>query len=205
MKIKICGICRNEDAEFLNKAMPDFAGFVFYPKSRRFTDDAAAAKLRKILDSRIKTVGVFVDDSIEHIKALCDSGTISIVQLHGGEDEGYISALRTAVPFAEIWKAFLIKSSEDITAARNSSADMILTDNGFGTGEIFDWSLIANIGRDFILAGGLTPDSIPTAAERFNPWAVDISSGAESNGVKDEEKITAAVKAARQGGNTHNV
>ena len=197
MRLKICGIFRLCDTEIINEILPDYAGFVFYPKSHRYIDDTFAVKLRKNTDQKVKTVGVFVDDDPEHIVNLYKDRAINIVQLHGHEDEQYINRLKLLIPDAKIWKAFVVQGENDLISAQGSSADKIILDNGYGTGKRFDWSLLRNVGRDFILAGGLTPDNIAEAANRFKPWALDISSGVETNGVKDKEKIAAAAAAIK--------
>lgn len=195
MKIKICGLFRENDAEYINKYNPDFAGFVFYPKSHRFTDDETAFNLRKKIKKDIKTVGVFVDDDKGHIISLYKKGVINIIQLHGHEDDEYIAEIRLSLPDAEIWKAFVVRNSEDLKAAEKSTADKILLDNGYGTGKCFDWSIINNFKRDFILAGGINPDNVKEI--KITPWAVDVSSGVETNKVKDEEKIKCLIKNIR--------
>lgn len=197
-KIKICGLFRRPDADYVNQAMPDYAGFVFYEKSRRYVTPVQAAMLQKKIDPAIKTVGVFVNDEISLIKDLYESGTINIIQLHGGEDEAYIKELRALLPRAEIWKAFLIRVEDDLQLAKESGADLVVLDNGYGTGACFDWSLLKEgFNRPLILAGGLTPENIPQAVASFHPYAVDISSGVETDRVKDREKIIAAVNAVR--------
>ncbi len=196
-KIKICGLFRPCDAEFVNSAQPDFAGFVFYEKSRRNVTPQEAQRLREAIRPEIRTAGVFVDASLERIAALYRDRTIGIVQLHGSEDDLFIERLRQMLPQAEIWKAFKIRSDKDLLAAERSCADRVLLDNGYGTGECFDWSLMKSISRPFILAGGLTPQNIPEAVSRFHPYAVDLSSGVEKDGLKDRDKIAAAVKAVK--------
>lgn len=198
-KIKICGLFRLCDAECVNQALPDYAGFVFYTGSRRYVTPELARELREKLDPRIQTVGVFVDAPLEQIAARYREGTISIVQLHGKEKEGTIAELRRLLPTAEIWKAFRIRSAEDVRAAVASRADLALLDNGGGTGAGFDWTLAEGFPRRFALAGGLTPERIPDAVGRLHPEVLDLSSGVESGGWKDGRKIFAAVAAARDG------
>ena len=196
-KIKICGLFRPCDADFVNEAVPDYAGFVFYPQSPRYVTDAQAAALRARLSPAIVTVGVFVDEAPEHICRLYHEGSIQIIQLHGREDTAYIAQLRAMLPEAEIWKAFRVRSAADMDAARICTTDKVLLDNGYGTGQCFDWSLIKSFEWSMILAGGLSPENIQIAIERFHPWAVDLSSGVEENGVKSREKIKLAVAAAK--------
>lgn len=198
-KIKICGLFRLPDADYVNQTLPDYAGFVFYEKSRRYVTPVQADMLRKKINPAIKTVGVFVNDDLNLIKDLYESGTIDIIQLHGGEDEAYLKELRALLPQVEIWKAFLIRTKENLQPAKESSADLVVLDNGYGTGECFDWSLLKeDFSRPLILAGGLTPENIPQAVAAFHPYAVDISSGVETGRIKDREKIIAAVNTVRK-------
>ena len=196
-KIKICGLFREEDIAFVNEARPDYAGFVInFPASHRSISADRLIRLSGRLDKGIEPVGVFVDEKIEAVAELLNAGTISTAQLHGTEDNEYIRLLRVRAPGKKIIKAFKIESAADIAAAENSTADMILLDNGYGTGKCFDWSLIGSIARPFVLAGGLTPRNIPEAIEKFQPYAVDVSSGVEIEKVKDRMKIIEAVRAA---------
>lgn len=197
-KIKICGLFRECDAAFVNAALPDYAGFVFYEKSRRNVLPEQARHLRALIVPQIKTVGVFVKAPQSQIAALCREKTIDIVQLHGEEDNAYIARLREILPDTPVWAAYRIRTQSDIYTACESAADMVLLDNGYGTGKTFDWSLIGAISRPFILAGGLTPENIPQAISRFQPYAVDLSSGVETDGAKNCEKIYMAVTATRQ-------
>lgn len=199
-KIKICGLFRSCDAEYVNEAMSDYAGFVFFEKSHRNVTAQQAAQLREKLHSSIPAAGVFVNAPQEQITSLCRAGVIQIVQLHGGESEEYITRLKAQIPGVPIWQAFRVRTPDDLSAAQQSTADLILLDNGYGTGEPFDWSLISGMTRPFLLAGGLTPQNIPQAIARFSPYAVDISSGVETEKQKDRQKILAAVAAARSAG-----
>jgi len=196
-KIKICGLFRLCDADFVNQAMPDYAGFVFFEKSHRFVTEEQGKKLRENINNEISTVGVFVNHDFKYIKKLYEKKIISIIQLHGDEDEAYISALRNMLPKAEIWKAFTVRSSDDVLKAKNCIADRVLLDNGYGTGKCFEWSVVDNFGRQIILAGGLNADNIRPAITRFHPFAVDVSSGVECNKVKNRDKIMATVAAVK--------
>ncbi len=198
-KIKICGLSRPCDAGFVNRAAPDYAGFVFCERSRRNVSAGQARALREAVSPSIRTVGVFVNAAPEQIIPLYREGIISIIQLHGSEDDGFIARLRDALPGAEIWKAFQVRTPNDLDAAKACTADRVLLDSGGGTGARFDWSLIGRFPRPFLLAGGLTPENIPDAIFRLHPYGVDVSSGVEAGGVKDEGLICAAVAAARGG------
>lgn len=198
-KIKICGLFREVDIDYANTAMPDFIGFVIgFSKSRRSIRKEQARILKSKLNPKIQAVGVFVNAELEFIQEVCNEKIIDIVQLHGNEDEKYISTLREMVAPTEIWKAFSIRSSTDVELANLSSADRIVLDNGYGTGQRFDWSLITSLERPTILAGGLTPQNIQIAIERLHPWAIDLSSGVEMDGVKSKEKMIAAVIASKE-------
>lgn len=140
-----------------------------------------------------------MDRPAEEVAALLNSGVISVAQLHGREDDAYISVLRTLAPGCVVWRAFQLRSQADLAAARRPpGADLVLLDNGRGTGQTFDWSLAGSVHRPFLLAGGLTPESIPRAVAALRPYGLDLSSGVETDGVKDPAKIQAAVTAARE-------
>lgn len=187
-KIKFCGIRRMEDVEYVNELRPDYIGFVFWAKSKRNVTPETARILKQHLDSNIKAVGVFVDENLDTIANLLDDNIIDIAQLHGSESEADIAALR-AKTNAPIIKAFKIKSAEDIENACKSSADFVLLDSGYGTGKAFDWNLFQSLNRPFFLAGGISADNIGEAINRFSPYAVDLSSAIEINGMKDKTKM----------------
>lgn len=197
-RIKICGLTRPCDIEYVNRAKPDFCGFIVgVPKSRRNVSPETVRTLRASLDPAILPVGVFVNAPFEQIKELVRDGTLSMVQLHGQEDEHYIAALRQAIS-VPIVQAFSVRTKADVTAAEKSSADHILLDHGRGgTGTAFDWSLLEGISQPYILAGGLNPENLPEAVRRLRPWAVDLSSGVETDGKKDPGKILAAVQTVK--------
>ena len=197
-KIKLCGLTRLCDIQASNICKPDYIGFVFVPKSRRYIDPKHAEELKKELHSDILAVGVFVNEDIAKTAELLNNGVIDIAQLHGNESNEYIKKLRTLTD-KPIIKAFSIKSENEIFEAQNSLADYILLDAGSGgTGTIFNWELAKNINRSYFLAGGVNLDNIKTAGETLNPYAVDVSSGVETNGFKDKEKMTEFVKIIRE-------
>jgi phosphoribosylanthranilate isomerase len=197
VKIKICGLTRLCEADYVNAALPDYAGFVFYEKSRRYISPEEARKLARAILPEIKKVGVFVDDSLEKIVNIYEDKIINIAQLHGEESQEYIDQLRKLAPDLIIWKAFKIQKLSHLQAAQESQAHMVLLDSGAGSGQRFDWALLENFQRPFILAGGLTPENIPQAISFLRPYAVDLSSGLEIEGLKNKDKIMAAVRAAR--------
>lgn len=198
-RIKICGLHRPCDIDYVNLAKPDWCGFIVnFPKSHRSLTSDQVRELRKNLDESITPVGVFVDQPVEDVAALLHDGVISIAQLHGHEDPAHITALRAAVPGCTIWKAFKIRIPADLAAASASPADLVILDNGYGTGARFDWTLAGGIERPYLLAGGLTPENIPDAIARLHPYGLDLSSGVETEKKKDFDKILAAVTAARK-------
>lgn len=198
-KIKICGLFRPCDIDYVNEAKPDYCGFIInFPKSHRNVTPDQVRSLRERLDNAVTPVGVFVNQPPGTVAQLLNDGTISVAQLHGNEDEQYIAALRALAPGGMIWKAFKIRAKDDLAAAMASTADMVLLDSGQGSGQTFDWSLTAGAERPFLLAGGLTPENIPQAVNSVRPWGLDLSSGVETDKEKDREKILAAVAAARK-------
>lgn len=198
-RVKICGLCRVKDAEYVNEAKPDYAGFVFWDKSRRNLSFQEAEKLRSVLDPEIKTIGVFVNRDVKDIEYLTKKGIISGVQLHGSETEEDIEAVRNVCPEGTfIIKAFEVRNKEDVKRANGSKADMILIDSGKGSGNLFDWKLLDELKRDYILAGGLDPENVKEAVRTYHPFAVDVSSRVETDGCKDQKKILDFCNAARE-------
>ena len=196
-KIKFCGLTCKADIEAANAIIPDFIGFVFAKDSRRYIPPENAAVLKSRLSPEISAVGVFVNERPESIASLLNDGVIDLAQLHGDEDEAYISRLKglTGKP---VIKAFRITSSSEVLRASASSADMILLDSGTGSGRTFNWQLIKEIRRPYFLAGGLDPENVSDAVRLLNPWAVDVSSGIETDGFKDMEKMAAFAAAVRK-------
>ena len=199
-KIKLCGLSRPCDIDFVNDVQPDYCGFVIdVPKSRRNVTPEQVRALCARLAPSIKAVGVFVNAPPEEVAALLETHAIVAALLHGQEDDAYIRSLRRLTD-APIIQAFHAASPADIERANRSIADCILLDHGAGgTGCTFDWSLTDRVTRPYILAGGLTPENLPRAIERCHPFAVDLSSGVETNGCKDLNKMRAAVAAVRRG------
>lgn len=187
---------RIEDIQAANKLKPDFIGFVFAPKSRRFIVPEEAVNLKTVLDPDIATVGVFVDEPAENVARLLNNGTIDIAQLHGSEDEAYLARLRRFTDKLLV-RAFQIHDKADLAAAEACSADGILLDAGSGDGVTFDWNMLCGFKRPYTLAGGLNAGNVKDAVLRCRPYAVDVSSGIETNGFKDEAKMAAFIKAVR--------
>ena len=199
-KIKICGMMRPEDISAVNEAEPDYAGFIFAPGRRRTVSHSSAAEMRSLLSGKIKAVGVFLDNDINEIVSLCDAGTIDLIQLHGNENEEYIRRLRSFTD-KPIIKAVSVRTGNEPLIADMLPVDYLLLDtyhaaNPGGTGEGFDWGLIPELSKPFFLAGGIGTDNIRSAL-RWGAYGIDVSSGAETGGVKDRRKILELVKIVR--------
>ncbi len=197
-KIKLCGLTELCDIEAANSLTPEYIGFVFAKKSRRYVPPEKAAEFKERLATGIRAVGVFVNEAPETVAGLLEDGIIDMAQLHGSEDEIYIRRMRelTGRPLIQ---AFSMDAAEDIRAAEESPADYILLDSGKGgTGNAFDWNLIKGIHRPFFLAGGLHAGNVAEAVRRLSPSGVDVSSGIETDGKKDARKMAEFVRLIRQ-------
>lgn len=200
MKIKLCGLTRSCDIEAVNELQPDYIGFVFAKKSRRYVSPEKAEELKAMLAPGIQAVGVFVNEEPEQIVSLLEAGIIDVAQLHGQEGEREIRRLRELTDHPLI-QAFRIDTEQDVERANASTADYVLLDSGAGgTGTVFDWDLLQAIRRPYFLAGGLDTENLGTVKAKLNPYGIDVSSGIETDGYKDKEKMTAFVAAARKEG-----
>ena len=213
MKIKFCGLFRECDIDYANALKPDFIGFIFVEHSKRFVDFATAQALKSRLDSAIKTVGVFVDSPIKRVCEALSEGIIDAVQLHSNENNAYISALReTSAKYLTqnlpIIKAIKVHNAHSLLESLNLNADFILLDSpNAGSGKAFDWNALAQsfaksqnfthaFQTRFFLAGGVNVENIQSAIA-LKPFCIDISSGIESNGVKDFAKMQTIINAVR--------
>ena len=192
----MCGLRRPEDIAAANELKPEYIGFVFFPGSKRYVAPDTAKALKEKLDPGIKAVGVFVDEEPETAAGLLADGVIDIAQLHGHEDEKYLERLRKLTDRPLI-RAFRIRGAEDALRAQDSSADGILLDAGAGDGKTFDWSWLRAVERPYFLAGGLNPENAGRAVRELKPYAVDVSSGIETDGFKDIRKMRAFIQAVR--------
>lgn len=197
-RIKLCGLSRLQEIQEANRLMPQYIGFVFAPKSRRYIEPQKARKLKKHLHPAIKAVGVFVNEEPKVVAEFLNSDVIDMAQLHGNEDESYICRLR-AYTNKPLIQAFSIKTRQDAEAAEKSSAEYVLLDSGAGTGVPFDWKLIHGVKRPYFLAGGLGVQNVEEAVRVLKPYAVDVSSGIETDGQKDRGKMADFVAAVRKG------
>jgi phosphoribosylanthranilate isomerase len=212
MKIKICGLFREEDIDYVNEAMPDYAGFVF-AQSKRQVSMELASRLRRCLAEDIVPVGVFIDAPVADIVALYRDGVIGIAQLHGGESEEYIARLKEASGDTPVPVIKVIKSpTANFTTSNlwfaehggiiNTGADYYLLDSGAGSGKTFNWDLLnlpqSPFNKPWFLAGGINLGNIEKAMT-FEPFGIDVSSGAETKDEKDREKILRLTKIVREG------
>ncbi len=196
-KIKLCGLMRPCDIEAANALRPEYIGFVFAPDRRRYIPPEQAAELRKLLCPDIQAVGVFVREEPERVADLLNRGVIDLAQLHGGESADDIRRLRQLTD-KELIQAFRVETEEDIRRAERSPADHILLDSGKGgTGRSFNWELLRETARPYFLAGGLTPENAGRAVRTLAPYGVDVSSGIETDGKKDKEKMRRFVCAVK--------
>ena len=205
-KVKMCGISKVETIPAVVEAKPDYMGLVFAPSKRQVTVEQAKT-LVEVLHKQckaqndtvsIKMVGVFVNETLDNLVTIANEANLDVVQLHGDEDEAFIQSLKERTN-VEVWKAVQIRSAADAEAWIDSSADMLLfdayhKDERGGTGEVFDWSCLDAFERPFMLAGGIDSTNVARAIRTVRPYGIDISSGIETNGVKDDEKITAFTK-----------
>lgn len=187
-QIKFCGLSRPEDAEAVAKIRPDYAGFVFWPGSRRYVSADTAVLLADIIPDEVQTVGVFMDDTVENILGIASTGCIDVVQLHGNESERYVRMVKRLTGFPVI-KAFRINDPDTLERAYSTDADHVMFDSGAGTGRKFDWKVLDGFDRPFFLAGGLDPSNVAAAIKGLRPFAVDTSSGIETDGHKDPVKM----------------
>ncbi|MBP5775881.1 MAG: phosphoribosylanthranilate isomerase [Clostridiales bacterium] len=197
-KIKFCGLRLEEDVKLAASLDADFMGFILSQRFKRYISPDEVSRLKQFVPSKTKTVGVFVDEPEDYVTACAKAADLDMIQLHGSEGDAYIADIKekTGLPVIKMVKPV---SNDDIISARQSVADLILLDSGAGgTGKVFDWSLAENLGRDYILAGGLTPVNVGDAVKRLKPFAVDVSSGVETEGIKDSSKMKAFAAEVRK-------
>ena len=205
-KVKMCGISKVETIPAVVEAKPDYMGLVFAPSKRQVTVEQAEILVEELhkqcinhYDTKVvKTVGVFVNETLDNLVRIADTANLDAVQLHGDEDETFIQSLKERTN-VEAWKAVQIRSAADVEKWIDSSADMLLfdayhKDERGGTGEVFDWSSLDTFERPFMLAGGIDSTNVARAIRTVRPYGIDISSGIETNGMKDDKKITAFTK-----------
>jgi phosphoribosylanthranilate isomerase len=198
-RVKVCGITNLEDARVSVEAGADAIGFVFFPDSPRAIEADSAAEIIRKIGPFITTVGVFVDESVERITEIALCAGLHAVQLHGNESPEFVEGVRASLPNTRIIKALRVSNLDDFISIGAYAVDAVLLDTFHeekqgGTGESFDWDLILKAKMPqrlpFILAGGLTPENVASAARKVKPFAVDVSSGVEKEpGKKDPALI----------------
>lgn len=205
-KVKICGLKRKEDIEYVNKYLPDYIGFVFAESKRRVSVELAES-LKKNLSPEIKTVGVFVNEDLESLLETIKRLSLDCVQIHGDESSMYIEALKEKLKGErkiEIWKAIRVKDGDSIEKMSEYNVDAFVLDAYIegaygGGGKTFDWEL-ASKAKEYgkiILAGGLNTENVKEAIDKLAPFGVDVSSGVETSGYKDGDKIRDFIYKAR--------
>lgn len=196
-KLKFCGMRREADILAANACLPDYIGFVFAAGARRAVTPETARELRGALDSRIRAVGVFVDQSPEEIAEIAARVSLDCIQLHGEESEQNLERVRILTK-KPVWRAFQITGSEVLARAKESRADLLLLDSGKGSGKTFAWEWLRDFSRPYLLAGGLDAANVGAAIRRLHPVGVDVSSALETDGQKDPEKMRLFVEAVRR-------
>ncbi|HHW57626.1 MAG TPA: phosphoribosylanthranilate isomerase [Clostridia bacterium] len=198
-KIKICGLRRKEDIEYANELKPDYVGFVF-SKSKRQVNLEQALYLISLLDKNIKTVGVFVNEPVEEVLKIAKTLNLDVLQFHGEETQEYIDNFKNFT----VWKAIRIKDREDLRKTKEFDVNALLFDtfskgNYGGTGETFNWDVLKvfKLSLPIILAGGLNENNVEEAIKVVNPYAVDVSSGVETEGYKDFNKMKSFIEKVR--------
>ena len=197
-ELKICGLKRLEDIIAVNRHGADYAGFVFFEKSKRYVDPYKANELISLLRADIKPVGVFMDEPLDNVVRIARITGVELVQLHGHESEEYVEYVKRTLDRPVI-KAYKASEEGALEKAANSAADYVMIDSGAGSGKKFDWSILKDFKRDYFLAGGLDPESVGEAIRMLQPFAVDVSYGVETDGIMDEKKIAEFIKAVRYG------
>lgn len=208
-RVKICGLTRKEDIECVNQLLPDYIGIVFAKSSRRVTKNHAK-KLIKNIDNRIKKVGIFVNENIDVLLETSICCDLEVLQLHGDETPQYIEELKNKISSVngnkdiQIWKAFRIKDDSSLEQMRDYSVDAFVLDAYIegeygGAGKTFNWDLAVKAKEygKIILAGGLNSENVNEGIRIVEPYVVDVSSGVETDGLKDKEKIKRFIEIVR--------
>lgn len=206
-KIKICGIRRLEDITYVNKLLPDYIGFVF-AKSKRQINLKYAKKISSLIDSRIRKVGVFVDEDVKTVKNIAHEANLYALQFHGKEDKEYISNFKDHI----IWKSMPVSvepinienCEREILKINEYPVQAVILDSMSkkqfgGSGIPFNWNVIKklSIKKKLILAGGLNSNNVLEAIKKVNPYIVDVSSGVETDGFKDFYKMKKFIEKVR--------
>lgn len=196
-KIKICGLRREQDVDFVNELKPDYAGFILSAGFRRSIDMQTAAGLKAKLDKSITAVGVFVNENADVMNSFISQGIIDMAQLHGSESARLCSQINA--PVIKYFKCGS-ETAEEIKEYEQY-VDYFLFDSGTGTGKAFDWRTIPKTDKPFFLAGGLGADNLERSIREVKPFAVDLSSSVETDGFKDYDKIKKVIEITRRAEN----
>lgn len=188
-KIKICGLRRLQDADYVNAVLPDYVGFILTPGFRRSIDFETAEALKNRLNPKIKVAGVFVNDELSVINRFVNLKIIDAVQLHGSESPQFCNKIN-----APVIKAF---KPDEFKSVKNYNTQYFLFDSGTGSGVKFDWSMLPETKTPFFLAGGIDADNVRQAIKQVNPYCIDVSSSVETNGFKDFDKIKTITERVR--------
>lgn len=204
VEVKICGLQREEEIGYVNQYLPNQVGFVFAQQSRRAVEPERAAALASMLSPGIRRVGVFTGEDPAAIEKIAAQVPLDIVQLHGRQREAVVHRLRQSLPSeVQIWYAIAAGADVVFPAFKADAWLLDTTVNGMfgGTGQAFPWEPVAQAckGRRVIVAGGLNPENVAQAIAAVHPAGVDVSSGVESNGRKDREKIRRFIENVRKG------
>lgn len=200
-KIKICGICRKQEIDYVNKYRPDYVGFMF-SDSRKQLNAREALDLRKRLADGIETVGVFVNEDPAYAASMCEEGIIDMVQLHGDEDEAYIRRLKELTDKPVI-RAVRVCSREKVLKAQELPCDYLLLDAFTPgvrgeSGRLISRNFIPPLKKPWFLSGGLGVDNLEKIMKQLSPYGFDISGGVESGGRKDAKKIKKVIDMVRR-------
>lgn len=203
MKLKICGIKRKEDVEYINRYSPDYIGFVFAGQKRKISFETAE-ELKKLVNPSVTVVGVFVNEPVEHVIDLLQRDIIDMAQLHGTESDEEVVRIQEATG-KKVIKALKVTREEDILQYKDSHADYLLYDNGQGTGKCFSWEILLQLekkgeipNKPYFVAGGIDAANVEQAMQNYvNAYGLDLSSGVETEGYKDESKIKTVVETVK--------
>lgn len=208
-KIKICGLTRDCDIDYVNEAQPEYIGFVF-AKSKRQISPEQAMTLKTKIRKGISVVGVFIDAPQKQVIRLMKDKVIDIAQFHGNESPFYVEEIKKQIDGSLIKAVGIGKneySDSFFETYKEAGADYFLFDSVLesnptrygGTGITFDWCKTPKVSLPFFLAGGLHANNIETAISIAEPYGIDVSSGVEANGVKDKDKILEMIRRVRNG------
>jgi phosphoribosylanthranilate isomerase len=206
-RVKICGIKTFEQAAVALEAGADYLGFIFYPPSHRYVKPATVGEIVAACreqfggPERWSAVGVFVDVPLDEAREICATASVDLAQLCGAEDRAYAEQL--GLPVLRVVHVDGTGAPSTSTTASDHGASRVLLDTKAdgrygGTGQTYPWPAVSSFAADAFLAGGLTPDNVALAIQTARPWAVDVSSGVETDRTKDPALIRACISEVRR-------